>query len=219
MPNQKKESPTKKQKPARKPEPAPQPSGRLIALDGAGGEFLAEEAQRLSRLLGGNAAWSNFDASNTFHELGMTKAKTLTPTPRVLILLYVSDLLFRLRWEIEPAMQEGRTVVAAPYVQTAIAFGLAAGLSKEWLDQLFNFAPAASQTFRLKEKKKPKGKKDDWKRGDLEIAGFVEFCSATLAKNFPGWDSGEVRTSMIAYLKDLEETDGIRKFGKKLKRS
>jgi len=219
MPNQKKKSQTKKQKLAGKPEPAPPPSGRLIALDGAGGEFLAEEAERLAHLLGGEASWSNFDASNTFHELGMTKSKTLTPTPRVLILLYVSDLLFRLRWEIEPAMQEGRTVVAAPYLQTAIAFGVAAGLSKEWLDQLFSFAPEASETLRLKEKKKPKGKKDDWKRGDLEMAGFVEFCSSTLAKNFPGWDAGEVRANMIEYLKELEETDGVRKFGKKLKRA
>jgi hypothetical protein len=55
--------------------------------------------------------------------------------------LYAADLAFRLRWQIRPALAEGRTVVAAPYVQTAIAFGRAAGLRAEWLTALFRFAP------------------------------------------------------------------------------
>src|SRR5215471_15828866 len=121
----------KKPKKSKQPDPTPPPGGRLYALDGAHGPSLIEEAPRLARECGRkNPAWSLFDASNTFHELGMAKAKTLTPTPRTLILLYASDLLFRLRWEIEPTLQEGRDVVAAPYVETAIAFGIAAGLPK-----------------------------------------------------------------------------------------
>ena len=40
-----------------------------------------------------------------------------------LLLLYAADLAFRLRWEIRPALAEGYTVVAAPYVETAVAFG------------------------------------------------------------------------------------------------
>src|SRR5436853_7903888 len=111
--------------------------GRLVSLDGVSGSVLMGEAARLARMCcgGGEPAWSRWDASNTFWELRMGKAKNLNPTPHTLVLLYASDLLFRLRWEIEPAMQEGRTVVAAPYVESAIGFGLAAGLSKEWLDQ------------------------------------------------------------------------------------
>jgi hypothetical protein len=215
MPKQKKKDQVKKPKTKNKPEP----SGHLIALDGTSGPFLGEECQRLARLYGEDAAWSSFDASNTFHELGMAKSKTLTPTPRVLLLLYVSDLLFRLRWEIEPTLQEGRTVVASPYVQTAIAFGVASGLSKDWLEQLFSFAPQPEASFRLKEKKKDKdkGKKGDWKKGDLDMPGYLEFCTAMLSKNFPGWDADDVRAGMIDYLKDLEEREVIRKFGKKLK--
>ena len=201
------------------PKPSPSPGGRLIALDGTSGPSLMAEGVRLARLCcEDNPACSVWDASNTFHELGMAKSKTLTPTPRTLILLYASDLLFRLRWEIEPTLQEGRNVVAAPYVETAIAFGIAAGLPKDWLEELFSFAPKAVASFRLKEKKKAKKKERDKdkngkKKGDAEATGYVEFCCKSLSKISPSWDSGEVRAAMIAYLK---EHDDLNKFGKRV---
>ena len=66
-------------------------------------------------------------------------------SPRTLLLLYAADLAFRLRWQIRPALAEGRTVVAAPYVDTAVAFGRAAGLPAGWLTNLFSFAPRANE--------------------------------------------------------------------------
>jgi thymidylate kinase len=202
------------------PEPATQRGGRLIALDGTSGPSLMAEGVRLARLCCEDSpACSMWDASNTFHELGMAKSKTLTPTPRTLILLYASDLLFRLRWEIEPTLQEGHNVVAAPYVQTAIAFGVAAGLPKDWLEELFSFAPKAVASFRLKEKKKVKKKEKNKdksngkKRADAEETGYVEFCCKNLSKISPSWDSADVRAAMIAYLK---EQDDLNKFGKKV---
>jgi thymidylate kinase len=189
------------------------PRGRLVALDGTNGVMLRSEAERLARLCCGAAdpAWSLWDASNTFYELRMVKAKNLTPTPRVLMLLYASDLLFRLRWEIQPTLQEGRTVVAAPYVASAMAFGAAAGLPKEWLEELFSFAPKPEASFRLKEKKKGKEKKKD---GNGE-PGFVEFFCASLARHYPGWETAEVRREMLKYFKSLEELDRIHEFGNK----
>src|ERR1043165_3569723 len=105
-----KESKTPKSK--AKDEPA-QPGGRLIALEGTLGKELTETVQRLARKLGNSeesAGWSRWDASNTFYEMRMGKTKNLSPPPRTLLLLYASDLMFRLRWEIEPALSEGRTV-------------------------------------------------------------------------------------------------------------
>jgi thymidylate kinase len=187
--------------------------GSLVALDGTNGVMLRSEAERLARLCCGAAdpAWSLWDASNTFYELRMAKAKNLTPTPRALMLLYASDLLFRLRWEIEPTLKEGRTVVAAPYVESAMAFGVAAGLPKEWIEELFRFAPKPAASFRLKEKKKGKEKKKD---GEGE-PGFVEFFCASLARHYPGWETAEVRREMLKYLKSLEERDRIHEFGNK----
>ena len=190
-----------------------QPRGRLVALDGTNGVMLRSEAERLARLCCGadDPAWSLWDASNTFYELRMVKARDLTPTPRALMLLYASDLVFRLRWEIEPTLKEGRTVVAAPYLESAMAFGVAAGLPKAWIVELFRFAPKPAASFRLKEKKKSKEKKKD---GNGE-PGFVEFFCANLAKHYPGWDIAEVRGEMLNYLKSLEEQDRIHEFGNK----
>jgi thymidylate kinase len=189
------------------------PSGRLVSLDGTNGVMLRSEAERLARLCCGAAdpAWSLWDASSTFYELRMVKARNLTPTPRALMLLYASDLLFRLRWEIEPALKKGRTVVAAPYVESAMAFGIAAGLPKGWIKELFRFAPKPAASFRLKEKKKGKEKTKD---GDGE-PGFVEFFCASLARHYPGWETAEVRREMLKYLKSLEELDRIHEFGNK----
>jgi hypothetical protein len=188
--------------------------GLLVSLDGTSGELLRSEAARLARLCCGDAdpAWSLWDASNTFYEMRLTKARNLTPTPATLMLLYASDLLFRLRWEIGPTLQEGRTVVAAPYVESAMAFGIAAGLSRDWLEQLFRFAPKPAASFRLKEKKKNKEKKA---KESSALSGFVECCCACLAKNYPGWEIAEVRPAMLQYLKDLEEKDRIRAFGRR----
>src|SRR5438094_402694 len=107
--------------------------GKLVALEGTKGPAVREEAERLARLCRGcgEPAWSRWDASGTFFELRLGKAKTLTPTPRTLLLLYASDLLFRLRWEITPAMKEGRTVVAAPYVELAIGRRLPTGPTRK----------------------------------------------------------------------------------------
>jgi thymidylate kinase len=189
------------------------PRGRLVALDGTNGVMLRSEAERLARLCCGAAdpAWSLWDASSTFYELRMVKARNLTPTPRALMLLYASDLLFRLRWEIEPALKKGRTVVAAPYVESAMAFGVAAGLPKAWIRELFRFAPKPAASFRLKEKKRSKEKRKD---GDGE-PGFVEFFCASLARHYPGWETAEVRREMLKYLKSLEASNRIHEFGNK----
>jgi thymidylate kinase len=189
------------------------PRGRLVALEGTNGVMLHSEAERLARLCSGSAdpAWSLWDASNTFYELRMVKAKNLTPTPRVLMLLYASDLLFRLRWEIAPALKAGRTVVAAPYVESAMAFGVAAGLPKGWIRELFHFAPKPAASFRLKEKKRSKEKRKD---GDGE-PGFVEFFCASLARHYPGWKIADVRGEMLKYLKSRERLNQIHLFGDK----
>jgi hypothetical protein len=176
--------------------------GRLIALEGTRGKELSEEVARLARLCEGgsdSAGWSRWDASNTFYEMRMRKAKSLSPPPRTLLLLYASDLMFRLRWEIEPALQEGRTVLAAPYVETAVALGIAIGLSKDWLSELFSFAPKADATLRLKEKKNPK------KKNTKPESGFVEFCCNALAATSPEWDPAEIRAAAVGYLEGQEE--------------
>ena len=119
------------------------PKGTLIAVDGVNGSAILGaahaalgEVHRANR--GGISRW---DASGLFGELMIAGEQAGRPSARTLLLLYAADLAFRLRWEIRPKLEEGRTVVAAPYVNTAVAFGRAAGIQAAWLSNLFQFAP------------------------------------------------------------------------------
>ena len=114
--------------------------GVLIAVDGVDSDALVKAARAAleSRSRGGISKW---DASGVFQELAVAESAAGAPSPRTLLLLYAADLAFRLRWQIRPALLEGRAVVAAPYIDTAAAFGRAAGLPSVWLTNLFRFAP------------------------------------------------------------------------------
>jgi hypothetical protein len=115
-------------------------SGRLIAVDGVIGATLAAEARStLKAVHQRRSGISWWDASGLFEQLGVADSVAGVPSPRTLLLLYAADLAFRLRWEIGPILADGKTVVAAPYVDTAIAFGRGAGLASGWLTTLFQF--------------------------------------------------------------------------------
>ena len=114
---------------------------RLIAIDGVNGAAVARNARAAKKTAGRQCAGvSWWDASGLFEQLVMADRHAGAPSARTLLLLYAADLAFRLRWEIEPKLAEGRTVVAAPYIDTAVAFGHAAGLGGRWLTNLFQFA-------------------------------------------------------------------------------
>jgi hypothetical protein len=138
---------------------------RLIAVDGADVSAMLAVARRAlgSPSRGGISHW---DASGVFHELAVADDAAGAPSPRTLLLLYAADLAFRLRWEIKPALAEGNTVVAAPYVETAVAFGRAAGIPAGWLANLFRFAPRATEHYFVHRPAKP---------GKNGLEGFVRF--------------------------------------------
>ena len=123
------------------------PSGRLIALDGTSGAALLAAARKAlaARPPAARGGISRWDASGVFAELAMAEVDAGQPSPRTLLLLYAADLAFRIRWEIGPTLAAGRVVIAAPYVDTALAFGRAVGLPSSWLSNLFGFAPRPSE--------------------------------------------------------------------------
>jgi hypothetical protein len=119
---------------------------RLIAVDGVNAHALEDAARSVAaanrRHRAGISSWG---ASGIFDELTAADSEAGTPSARTLLLLYAADLAFRLRWEIGPALDEGRLVIAAPYVATPMALGQAAGLDPDWLADLFRFAPPATE--------------------------------------------------------------------------
>jgi hypothetical protein len=140
---------------------------RLISVDGANGRELLAAAQRLAQSGDGIRGVSRWDASGLFDQL-LVADDVAAASPRTLLLLYAADLAFRLRWEIEPALAEGQHVIAAPYVDTAVAFGRACGLPAKWLASLFRFARTPSERHIVKA--------EPGRRRAMD--GFVEFgCS------------------------------------------
>jgi hypothetical protein len=126
--------------------------GRLIALDGSG-QTLPAAAKDVVRVLSAASiprGVSPWDASGIFTELAAAEADVRPPSARTLTLLYAADLAFRLRWQIVPALEEGRSVIAAPYIETAKALALAAGVPRKWLDELFRFAPKPDASYHVK---------------------------------------------------------------------
>lgn len=175
--------------------------GRLIALEGARGPNVAAAAEELLRRATDGVQpgrTSEWDASGLFGELRWKEPGAPRPSPRTLVLLYAADLAFRLRREILPALEEGRCVVAAPYVQSAVAFGTAAGLPRRWLVDLFRFAPESQECYRLREI-----------CGESECAckpseGYLEFCCGVLGRESRARDWGTLRRGFLEFFDLLE---------------
>jgi hypothetical protein len=151
--------------------------GRLIAVDGSRGADVAAEADRLAERLrrrGVTCGISRWDASGLFADMLVPGPDAVEVSPRMLALLYAADLVFRLRWEIEPALAEGRSVIAAPYVHTATGIGVGLGLPEEWLGHLLRGAPAADALRWARERKPTRG----WRRRPAR--GYGEFCATVL---------------------------------------
>jgi hypothetical protein len=151
---------------------------RLISIDGINATALKAAARAtLAANRKHRPGVSQWGASGIFDELTFAEPDAGIPSARTLLLLYAADLAFRLRWEIRPALEEGRLVIAAPYVTTAVAFGQAAGLDPGWLADLFHFAPVPGE--RRSVDSAPARQVADRK-------GFVEFAWHRLEKRLGG---------------------------------
>jgi thymidylate kinase len=179
--------------------------GRLVAVDGAHGGDVFDAATALVELLadrGLSAGISRWDASGLFTDVVVAPAAERDLSPRTLLLLYAADLAFRLRWEIGPALQQGAVVIAAPYVNTAIAFGTAAGVSRAWLATVLRFAPAPTRTVILKDT----DAKRVWKR--RPELGFGECCTSLLEATPEGFRRRKTKSAMLDALSTEAEAHG-----------
>ena len=180
-----------------------QTRARLIAIDGSRGADVTKSADRLAaelRRRGVTCAISRWDASGLFGELAQS-AERASLSPRTLSLVYAADLAFRVRWEIRATLDAGGVVIAAPYVETAIAFGAGCGLPEQWLRELLRLAPAADVQGLAHERKLDRGWKPRLDRG------YPEYCAALFEPSAPNLLSRKTRTAVIAR---LEEARGRR---------
>jgi thymidylate kinase len=180
-------------------------AGRLIAVEGAVGTDVAEAATSLYDNLTErhvNAGVSRWDASGLFTDVVSAPAAQRDLSPRTLMLLYAADLAFRIRWEIAPALEQGLVVIAAPYVTTAVSFGLATGLSHDWLRTLFRFSPHISRTVVIRDRRPQQA----WKR--KPDRGFAECCTTLLQSTPEGFRRRRARAAMVDALAAAADKNG-----------
>ena len=171
--------------------------GRLIAIEGTRGKDTAAAAAALIEALkdaGIESAVSRFDASGLFGELATASRGDRHISIRTLTLVYAADLAFRLRWEIRPVLEAGGVVIAAPYLETAVAFGAACGLAEGWIRELLQFAPRPDLRARVEERKLDRGWKPHLDRG------YPEYCAAMLEGRAPKLASKRARRETLALL-------------------
>ena len=171
--------------------------GRLIAVDGSRGKDVAVAAGDLLAALkrdGIECAVSRWDASGLFTDLAAGARIDRNLSIRTLSLVYAADLAFRLRWEIRPVLEAGGIVIAAPYIDTAVAFGRICGLDEEWLRLLMRFAPAADLRGLAQERKIDQ----PWKR--RTDRGYAEYGAVMLEATAPKRVSKAARRTMMEQL-------------------
>jgi hypothetical protein len=178
--------------------------GRLIAVDGGGPALTAAARSLLGDLKRerDGSGVSGWDSSGIFTELE-TDSESTGPSARTLTLLYAADLAFRIRWHIRPALEAGHSVVAAPYVETAKALAIAAGIPRRWLQELFRFAPRPDSTYHVGERRSPV-------RGRARPDYVDCFLTAMVAGGHG--DPAQLKKQSLAYLSALEKQGRARRY-------
>jgi hypothetical protein len=171
--------------------------GRLISVDGTRGKDVTLAANDIVARLkhdGIECAVSRWDASGLFTDMTAGIGGDRNVSIRTLSLVYAADLAFRLRWEIRPVLEAGGVVIAAPYIDTAVAFGAICGLDEEWLRRLMRFAPAAGYRGLVDERKIDR----PWKR--RTDRGYAEYGALLLEAAAPKRVSKPARRRMMTML-------------------
>lgn len=175
--------------------------GRLVAIDGSRGTDVTASAESLAaevREHGRSCVISRWDASGLFGELAQAASNHRHLSARTLTLVYAADLAFRLKWEIRPALLAGHVVIAAPYVNTAVALALACGLRGQWLGEVMRFADKADFRGLCRERKADRG----WKRR-LD-RGYAEYCAAIIESADASFKGKRTRTRTIDALQKMK---------------
>ena len=128
-------------------------TGRLIVIEGTDGVGRSTQTLMLKEWLEVQG-FAVLDTGWTRSKLvgqAITDAKQGHSLPRLTYcLMYATDLADRLEYQVLPALRSGFLVLADRYIYTAIARGIARGVDRPWLNELFSFAVAPDLVFYLR---------------------------------------------------------------------
>ena len=140
----------------------PEGAGRREALAHARGALQARgQDVVVSRPMGATLAGGIYRSAAPLNEL----------SPRTLVLVAASDMAERLEWEILPALQAGKVVLADRYVYRTVQ-GMARDLDPDWLEVLCAVAPRPDLVFLYHDEATVQRSRVDLATVDLYEAGM-----------------------------------------------
>ncbi len=124
--------------------------GKLIIVEGIDGSGKSTQLQLAKRYLeakGLNPFFTEWNSADMVKTITKKGKKKMTLTPMTFSLLHATDLSYRLVHNILPPLKAGMIMLADRYVYTAFARDVTRGCDRQWVRQVYQFAPRPDRAF------------------------------------------------------------------------
>jgi dTMP kinase len=124
--------------------------GKLIIVEGIDGSGKSTQLQLAKRYLeakGLRPFFTEWNSAELVKNITKKGKKKMSLTPMTFSLLHATDLSFRLVHNILPPLKAGMIVLADRYVYTAFARDVTRGCDRQWVRQVYQFAPRPDRAF------------------------------------------------------------------------
>jgi dTMP kinase len=124
--------------------------GKLIIVEGIDGSGKSTQLQLAMRYLqarGLRPFFTEWNSADLVKAVTKRGKKKMTLTPMTFSLLHATDFAHRLVHNILPPLKAGMIVLADRYVYTAFARDVIRGCDRQWVRQIYQFAPRPDRAF------------------------------------------------------------------------
>jgi dTMP kinase len=124
--------------------------GKLIVVEGIDGSGKSTQLQLALRYLqakGLRPFFTEWNSADLVKAITKKGKKKMSLTPMTFSLLHATDFAHRLVHNILPPLKAGMIVLADRYVYTAFARDVIRGCERDWVRQVYQFAPRPDRAF------------------------------------------------------------------------
>jgi len=124
--------------------------GKLIIVEGIDGSGKSTQLQLVKRYLeakGLQPFFTEWNSADLVKAVTKKGKKKMALTPMTFSLLHATDFAHRLTHNILPPLKAGMIVLADRYAYTAFARDVVRGCDRDWVRQVYQFAPRPERAF------------------------------------------------------------------------
>src|SRR6478609_11154894 len=125
-------------------------AGKLIVVEGIDGSGKSTQlllAMRYLEARGLAPFFTEWNSADLIKEVTKKGKKKMSLTPMTFSLLHATDFAHRLVHNILPPLKAGMIVLADRYVYTAFARDVTRGCDRQWVREVYQFAPRPDRAF------------------------------------------------------------------------